>query len=159
MPSLRQEWSLTALEIGPIISAGFAGQLIGALLFGPLAERFGRIVVFNVAVVLMSLLSLGCASVHDPVGLAALRVVQGVGCGGASPVIASYINELAPTVTRGRYFSSFQFLMIAGFSLCAVISALVIPTFGWRAMFILASFPVLFVPLVLLTLPESPRWL
>jgi putative MFS transporter len=66
---------------------------------------------------------------------------------------------MAPTQSRGRYFSTFQFLMISGFSLCAIAAAVVIPTLGWRAMFIIGAFPVLVAPVVLLALPESPRWL
>ncbi|MEJ0022925.1 MAG: MFS transporter [Alphaproteobacteria bacterium] len=138
---------------------GFAGQLIGAIGFGPLAERFGRIRVFSAAVVIMSILSLACAAVDNEQHFLWLRFAQGIGFGGAAPVCASYINELAPTKTRGRYFSIFQFLMVSGFSLCAVASAIVIPTLGWRWMFIIAAFPVIFVPFILATLPESPRWL
>ena len=159
MPSLRQEWGLSAIEVGTIFSAGFAGQMIGALVFGPLAERFGRMPVLNVAVALMSLLSLACAMVHDPVIFAALRFGQGLGFGGATPACAAYVNEMAPTRSRGRYFSTFQFLMISGFSLCAITSAFVIPTLGWRAMFVIGAFPAVLVPLVMWTLPESPRWL
>ncbi|MBX3564164.1 MAG: MFS transporter [Sphingomonas sp.] len=159
MPSLRAEWGMSAGQVGMIFSAGFAGQMIGAILFGPLAERFGRMPVFNIAIVVMSLLSIACGLVHDPLLFATLRFLQGVGFGGAAPVIASYINEMAPTASRGRYFSTFQFLMISGFSLCAIASALVIPTLGWRMMFFIGAFPVLLTPFVLWTLPESPRWL
>jgi len=159
MPSMRHEWSLSALQVGWILSCGFAGQLLGALVFGPLAERFGRMRVLNIAVVLMSVLSLICATVTDPVLFAGLRFVQGIGFGGAAPICATYIHELAPTASRGRYFLSYQFLVVAGFSLCAGVSSLVIPTYGWRPMFVLGAFPALLTPLVLLTLPESPRWL
>lgn len=159
MPSMRSEWALTTLQVGPIISSGFAGQLVGAIVFGPLAERFGRLSVFSAAVVLMSVFSLVCATAHDPTLFAIVRFIEGIGFGGAAPVCASYVNELAPTATRGRYFSIFQFLMVSGFSGCAIVSAFVIPALGWRAMFVIGAFPALFAPLVLLTLPESPRWL
>jgi putative MFS transporter len=159
MPALRHEWHLTALQVGAILSCGFAGQLLGALSFGSLAERFGRLRVLVCAVVMMSILSLICSAVSDPFLFAALRFVQGIGFGGAAPVCATYIHELAPTISRGRYFLTYQFLVVAGFSLCAGVSSYVIPTFGWRPMFVLAAFPVLLCPLVILTLPESPRWL
>lgn len=159
MPSLRHEWGLPTMQVGAMISAGFTGQFIGALSFGPLAERFGRIPVFNGAVLLMSLLSVACAVAREPGLFTWLRFLQGVGFGGALPVCVSYVNELAPTATRGRYFSLFQFMMVCGFSLCGLASAVVIPAFGWRAMFVIGAFPALFSPFVLLTLPESPRWL
>ena len=159
MPSLRAEWSLTPLQIGTLISAGYAGQFFGSFVLGPAAERFGRMPVFNVSITLMCLLSVGCALAPDREVFLALRFFEGVAIGGALPVCISYVNELAPTKTRGRYFSVFQFIMVSGYSLASIASAYIIPEFGWRAMFYLGAAPVLLIPLVMLTLPESPRWL
>jgi MFS transporter, putative metabolite:H+ symporter len=159
MPSLREEWGLSPLQIGTIISAGYAGQFFGSFLLGPAAERFGRMPVFNVSIILMCVLSVGCALAPDREVFLALRFVEGVAIGGALPVCISYVNELAPTKTRGRYFSVFQFIMVSGYSLASIASAYIIPTFGWRAMFYVGAAPALLIPLVMLTLPESPRWL
>jgi putative MFS transporter len=159
MPSLREQWGLTPLQVGTIISSGFAGQFFGSLLLGPAAERFGRMPVFHVAIVAMCLLSIGCALAPDREVFLALRFLEGVAIGGALPVCISYVNELAPTKTRGRYFSLFQFIMVSGYSLASIASAYVIPTFGWRAMFYIGAGPILLIPLVMATLPESPRWL
>ena len=159
MPSLRMEWALTPLTVGTLISSGFAGQFFGSLLLGPAAERFGRMPMFHVAIVAMCALSIGCAFAPGREVFLALRFLEGVAIGGALPVCISYVNELAPTKTRGRYFSLFQFIMVSGYSLASIASAYVIPTFGWRAMFYLGAAPVLLTPLVMLMLPESPRWL
>lgn len=159
MPSLRQEWMLTPLQIGTIISAGFAGQFFGSLLLGPAAERFGRMPVFNISIVVMCLLSIACALAPGREVFLSLRFLEGVAIGGALPVCISYVNELAPTKTRGRYFSLFQFIMVSGYSLASIASAYIIPAFGWRAMFYVGAAPMLLIPLVMLMLPESPRWL
>jgi putative MFS transporter len=159
MPSLREQWALSPLQVGSIISAGFAGQFFGSALLGPAAERFGRMPIFNAAITVMCVLSIACAFAPTPDAFLALRFLEGVAIGGALPVCISYVNELAPTATRGRYFSVFQFIMVAGYSLASIASAYVIPTYGWRAMFYLGAAPILLVPLVMLTLPESPRWL
>ena len=159
MPSLRQEWAMSTLQVGTIISAGYAGQFFGSALLGPTAERFGRMPVFNISIVLMCILSVGCALAPDREIFLGLRFLEGVAIGGALPVCISYVNELAPTPTRGQYFSLFQFIMVSGYSLASIASAYVIPTFGWRAMFYLGAAPILLTPLVMLTLPESPRWL
>jgi putative MFS transporter len=159
LPSLREEWGLSPLQTGTLISAGYAGQFVGSLLLGPVAERLGRMPVFNVAIVVMCILSVGCALAPTREVFLALRFLEGVAIGGALPVCISYVNELAPTATRGRYFSLFQFVMVSGYSLASIASAYVIPAFGWRAMFYLGAAPVLLTPLVVLTLPESPRWL
>ena len=159
MPSLRMEWGLTLLQVGTIISSGFAGQFFGSLVFGPSAERFGRMPVFSVAIVLMCVLSIACAFAPDPNVFLALRFAEGVAIGGALPVCISYVNELAPTKTRGRYFSLFQFIMVLGYAVTPIASKYIIPAYGWRAMFYVGAAPILLIPLVMAMLPESPRWL
>ncbi len=156
---LKDEWHLDPLQMGGLMSSGFFGQLIGAIFVAPLAERFGRMPVFNLGIVAMCLMSLACAAGQDPHVFMGLRVAQGIALGAVLPVGMSYINELAPTASRGRYFSMSQFLMVAGFSLCAMAAAWVVPHLGWRWMFIIGAYPMLLVPFVLFTLPESPRWL
>jgi putative MFS transporter len=79
--------------------------------------------------------------------------------GGAMPVAITYVNELAPTKIRGRYFGMFQTLAISGFAIAAQSSPFVITHLGWRWMFGLGFLPIFLIPLVWLTLPESPRWL
>jgi putative MFS transporter len=159
MPSLREQWTLSPLNMGTIISAGYAGQFFGSSLLGPLAERFGRMPIFNVSIIVMCLLSIGCALAPTPEAFLVLRFLEGCAIGGALPVCISYVNELAPTETRGRYFSVFQFIMVSGYSLASIASAYIIPAYGWRAMFYLGAAPILLIPLVMATLPESPRWL
>lgn len=159
VPSLKQEWGLDTIAIGAMISAGYAGQFVGSLLLGPLAEKFGRMPIFYVAIAAMCMFTLGCALSHDPQLFLTLRFCAGFSLGGALPVCISYVNELAPTKTRGRYFSLFQFIMVSGYALVSITAPFIIPAHGWRTMFFIGAFPVLLIPLVMLTLPESPRWL
>lgn len=159
MPTLSQEWQLGPVLMGALMSSGYAGQLIGALVLGTLAERLGRKPVYTIAVGSMCLLSLACALAQTPLQMAILRFVQGLAIGGAVPVCASYINEIAPTATRGRFFSIFQFLMISGYGAAAVSSAMIVEAYGWRIMFVLGAAPLLILPVAWVLLPESPRWL
>lgn len=159
MPSLQKEWGLDSIAIGMLISAGYGGQVVGLLTLGPAAERIGRIPVFIGGILAMSVLSAACAFAQSKDLFMALRFLQGIALGGAIPACTSYVNELAPTASRGRYFSVFQFLLVSGYSLASLAAALVIPSHGWRMMFLLGAAPALLLPLVLLTLPESPRWL
>jgi len=115
--------------------------------------------VFLVAMALMCILAIGCAVAPDYSTLFALRLVQGIAIGGALPVSITYINELAPTKIRGRYFATFQFLCMAGYAAASISSAYVIPNFGWRWLFGIGAFPLVLLPLVMILLPESPRWL
>ncbi len=159
LPVLVKEWRLDPVAMGTLISAGYAGQLIGALTMGGLAERFGRLPVIAWAVTAMCLLGLICAICPNYETLLPARFLQGLAIGGALPVAVTYINELAPTATRGRYFGTFQFLCLSGYTAAAIASTFIVPHLGWRWMFGLGALPLLLLPVMLATLPESPRWL
>lgn len=159
MPYLSEEWGLDTFTTGWLLSSAAIGQFFGALGIGWLAERFGRKPVLCFTVMAMSLASLACAMSTGPHQLMALRFVQGLFMGGALPVAASYVNELAPVRTRGRFFSSYQFLMVAGFPVAALSAAVLAEDFGWRVLFVIGTVPLLLVPLLWFLFPESPRWL
>ncbi|MEJ1965479.1 MAG: MFS transporter [Gammaproteobacteria bacterium] len=158
LPSIAAEWQLTPLTSGWLISAGYGGQFLGAILFGAVAQKRGRLPVVRWLVIVMGVLAVACAAAGSYGQLVALRVVQGMAIGGALPAAISYVNEVAPTATRGKFFGTFQFLMLAGFGLASLMSAWIVPQFGWRVMFALGLIPLVFVPF-LYFLPESPRWL
>ena len=159
MPSMSAEWHLNPFIMGLLISSGYCGQFFGAIIFGAVAERRGRMPTFLVTMTLMSLLALATAFTPNYGVLLALRVAEGLMIGGALPISVTYINELAPTLTRGRYFAIFQVLCMAGYAASSVSSAYVIPHWGWRWLFGLGALPILLIPIAAITLPESPRWL
>lgn len=158
LPSIIGEWRLTPIMAGWLVSAGYGGAFIGAILFGALAERHGRLPIMRWLVIFMGLLAIACSLAPSLTALIAIRIAQGMAIGGALPVTISYVNEIAPTATRGRFFSTFQFLMLAGFGLASLTSVWIVPNFGWRPMYALGAIPLLFAPLLWI-LPESPRWL
>jgi putative MFS transporter len=159
MPALLREWDFGLVIAGSLISVGFAGQFLGAFAFGPFAERYGRLPMLTIILVLMSLLSILCALARDYQSLLVLRALQGLTIGGALPIAGTYISELAPASVRGRYFATFQIITMSGYTIAAMVGMYVIPAFGWRWMFALGAMPLLLVPIVALVLPESPRWL
>ena len=156
---IREEWALTTFTTGWLLASAAIGQFVGALSIGWLAERYGRKPVLCFVVIGMCLASFACAFAPGPYELMALRFVQGVFMGGALPVAASYVNEIAPVHTRGRFFSSYQFLMVAGFPAAAAGAALLAPLVGWRPLFMIGAIPIVFVPFFWFMFPESPRWL
>ena len=159
MPSMSAEWRLNPVIMGLLISAGYCGQFFGAIIFGAVAEKRGRMPTFVVTMTLMSLIALGTAWTPNYQTLLALRFFEGLMIGGALPISVTYINELAPTMTRGRYFAIFQWLCMSGYAASSVSAAYVIPHWGWRWLFGLGAIPILLIPLAAATLPESPRWL
>jgi putative MFS transporter len=158
LPVLISEWKLQPFQSGLLISAGYGAQFLGAIVFGSLAERYGRLPIMKMLVLVMSVLALACAMAGDYNQLIVLRALQGLAIGGALPVSICYINEIAPTPTRGRFFGTFQFLMTSGFGLAGLLGAWLIPVYGWRIMFANGAVPLLALPFTSI-LPESPRWL
>ncbi|WP_456856486.1 MFS transporter [Bradyrhizobium sp. USDA 4501] len=159
IPALIQEWHLKPAEIGFLLSSGFAGQLIGAPLFGILAERYGRIRVLNWTIVILSVFGFACAFAWSVWSLALFRFLQGWGIGGEIPVAATYVSEIAKSSRRGRFLSLYQLMLPVGFLAASVSSIFVVPHLGWHWMFIIGAVPALLTLILRRLVPESPRWL
>ncbi len=159
LPVLRTEWGLSPADIGPLISIGFVGQLIGALAFAWVAERYGRLRALAWSVAIFSVMSLVCAAADGYWSLLVARFLQGIGIGGEIPVAATYINEWSRAEKRGRFFLLYQMVFGVGLSLSQLISWWVVPHWGWRAMFLIGAAPAIIAALLRTLLPESPRWL
>jgi len=159
LPVLVRLWQITPAQIGWLIAIGYLGQFVGALVFGGLAERYGRVRSVAGATALMSAMSIACA-LSDGFGtLLTLRLIQGIGVGGEMPVAAVYISELSKARGRGRFFLLYQLIFPVGLMMTGQIGALLVPTLGWQVMFLIGGIPGLLVTVLLLRLPESPRWL
>ncbi|MBN3803259.1 MFS transporter [Paraburkholderia sp. Ac-20336] len=159
LPVLVSLWHLNHAQVGFLIAAGYAGQVIGALFFGWLAERAGRVPGISIAVALMSAMSIACAFAGNFPMLFALRFLQGIGVGGEVPIAAAYINELSQAKGRGRFFILYELIFPLGLLAAAQVGSFVVPTFGWRYMFLVGGIPGLLILLFMVRLPESPRWL
>ncbi|HUH86069.1 MAG TPA: MFS transporter, partial [Stellaceae bacterium] len=159
LPVLRPLWRLSDGEIGRLIAASYMGQVVGALVFSRLAERFGRIPCAAGAVALMSVMSFFCALSGDLSSLFLCRFVQGIGVGGEMPVAAAYIGELSRAEGRGRYFLLYEMIFPLGLMAAGQAGRWLVPALGWQIMFLLGGVPGLVIALLLLRLPESPRWL
>ena len=159
LPVLVRLWGMTPAEIGWLIAIGYLGQFAGALVFGALAERYGRVPSVAAATALMSAMSVACALSGNFATLLTLRLIQGIGVGGEMPVSAVYINELSKAGGRGRFFLLYQLIFPIGLMMTGQIGAVLVPTLGWQVMFLIGGIPGLVVTALLLRLPESPRWL
>jgi MFS transporter, putative metabolite:H+ symporter len=159
LPVLVRLWHITPAQIGWLIAIGYLGQFLGALVFGALAERYGRVRGVAGATALMSVMSIACALSGSFATLLTLRLVQGIGVGGEMPVAAVYINELSKARGRGRFFLLYELIFPIGLMMTGQLGALLVPTLGWQVMFLIGGIPGLVVTALLLRLPESPRWL
>ncbi len=159
LPVLVGVWHLTPAATGFLISAGYAGQLVGGILSGWLAERIGRRQTMQYTVAAFAILSLLCALSWNYSSLLVFRTLQGLGLGGEVPVAAVYINELAQARNRGRFFLFYEQAYSAGRLVAALLGVWVVVNLGWRYMFLIGGLPAIVVVFLRRNLPESPRWL
>ncbi|HYX91308.1 MAG TPA: MFS transporter, partial [Myxococcaceae bacterium] len=159
MPQLVSEWKLTPTHVGAIISAGYAGQLLGAVLFGWLAEKVGRLRVLLFTILLFVSMDIACLFAWGSASMMAFRFFQGIGTGGEVPVASAYINEFIGAHKRGRFFLLYEVIFPIGLMFAGMAGYFLVPIYGWRAMFVVGLIPsVLSIPLRWF-MPESPRWL
>ena len=123
LPVLVRLWGISAVQIGWLIAVGYLGQLAGALVFGALAERYGRVPSAAGATALMSVMSIACALAGNFPVLLLLRLIQGIGVGGEVPVAAVYINELSRARGRGRFFLLYEMIFPIGLMVTGQIGA------------------------------------
>ncbi len=159
LPALIPLWQLRPTEIGALISIGYAGQVIGGLLSGWLADKYGRVPVMVGNIVLFSLMSFACILAQNYATLFTLRFVQGIGLGGEVPIANTYVSEFAKSKGRGRFVLIQQLMFPIGLTTVGLVGIFVVPLLGWQWMFVLGGLPVLLALPMIRVLPESPRWL
>jgi putative MFS transporter len=159
MPQLTSEWNLAPWEVALIISAGYVGQLFGAVIFGALAEKFGRLKILLVTILLFVSMDITCLFAWSAMSMAAFRFLQGIGTGGEVPVASAYVNEFIGAEKRGRFFLLYEVIFPVGLMFAGMAGFFLVPIYGWKAMFVVGLVPsVLTIPLRWI-MPESPRWL
>lgn len=159
-PALAREWGLGKGALGPVFSAGLFGLMIGALLFGPLADRVGRKKIIIFATLAFGVGALATAFAGGLDALLALRFLTGLGLGGAMPNVVAMTSEFNPQRRR----ATMVMVMFCGFSVGAalggLLAAVLIPRFGWRAVFVVGGIaPLILAPVLTRWLPESVRFL
>jgi MFS transporter, putative metabolite:H+ symporter len=159
LPVLIREWHIAPQSIGGLISIANLGQALGALFFGWLAERIGRVPTARITIALYAVMSLACAFTSNYQELFWCRFIEGIGLGGEIPVASTYISEILRADRRGGSFLSYQIIFPVGLLGAGIAGAVVVPTLGWQWMFIIGAVPALISLVLRRYCPESPRWL
>ena len=141
------------------VSLTFLGMMLGSLGTGFLGDRFGRRFTYQANLAVFGLASLGAALAPNMSVLIACRFVMGLGLGAENVVGYSTLTEFVPPQKRGKLQGLMAVFVVSGLPVAGLIGLLLIPTFGWRAMFVLGGFGALGVWYARKSLPESPRWL
>jgi AAHS family 4-hydroxybenzoate transporter-like MFS transporter len=159
-PAIRAEWSLTPLQLAPVFGAGLFGLMIGAFVFGPLADRFGRKKVLLFCVSFFGLACLASATADSLWLLVILRFLTGLGIGGAMPNAVTLTSEYSPERHRLFIVTTMFCGFTVGSALGGLASAQLVGSYGWRSVLVLGGVaPLVLLPLMAWRLPESVRFL
>jgi MFS transporter, AAHS family, 4-hydroxybenzoate transporter len=159
-PFIADELGVKLADFGPIFSSALVGATIGAASFGPLADRFGRKTLLIVAVLLIGVFTVLTVFANSVPTLVAVRVLAGLGLGGATPCFIALTSEYTPARLRAALVT----LMWSAFPLGGLLGGLLnwylIPHAGWRAIFYLGGVaPLVLAVLLFFYLPESIKFL
>jgi MFS transporter, SP family, arabinose:H+ symporter len=159
--TIQTLWGLSDNLHGIAMASALYGTVLGSLVGGWPADRFGRKATLLWIGVLYLLGAAGSALAPNVWVFIAARVIGGLGIGISTVVAPMYISEIAPAQHRGRLAGMFQFNIVFGILVAFVSNALLagIGPNAWRWMLGVAAFPSLLYAVLCLGLPESPRWL
>lgn len=155
---ISSDFKVTVPTVVLAITVTLMMRPVGALIFGLLADRFGRRVPLMVDIIFYSVIELLTAFSPNFTIFLLLRALYGIGMGGEWGVGASLAMEALPTEARGLFSGILQQGYAFGYLIAAVVFALVYPTFGWRAMFIIGAIPAFLVLFIRTQVPESEVW-
>ncbi len=159
-PSILQEWGVSRASFGIVMSAAPIGLVLGALIAGPSSDRLGRKRVLVASVLVFGVFTLLTAYTRNPLEMAAMRLLTGLGLGAAMPNTTTLLSEYVPEKSRSLLIT----VMFTGFGVGSAAvgfaAAWLIPLYGWRSVLLMGgALPLVLVPLLLVWLPESARFM
>lgn len=159
-PAIAADWGIGMSAFAPVFSAGLFGLLVGSMLFGTLADRFGRRPLLLVSAAVFGVATLVTPFVHDPVALMWVRFVGGLGIGGVPSAAAALVGETVPARNRQSFVAWTLVGVPLGGFLGGIVGAWCIPRFGWQSVYFIGAGATAAVLLAcIVALPESARFL
>ncbi|MGA2809466.1 MAG: MFS transporter, partial [Terracidiphilus sp.] len=155
---VQREMHFSAATGGAMMSATLVSAAVGGLGFGWFADRFGRTKALTWSILIYSVSTAMCGLTHSAGQLLVCRVVLGLGMGGEWASGAALVAETWPARHRGKALALVQSSWAVGYALGAAVVALVMPHFGWRAVFFVGIAPALLSLYVQHNLHESGQW-
>jgi AAHS family benzoate transporter-like MFS transporter len=159
VPSIMKDMGVTAQNAGFMVSSALFGMMFGAIFLGTLADRIGRRWTIVICLALFSVFTAGAGLTHDPYVFSVMRFLAGLGIGGVMPNVVAQMTEYSPRKIRATMVT----LMFSGYAVGGMLAAILgkglIEQYGWQSVFLAACIPVLLIPFVLKSMPESMPFL
>jgi MFS transporter, AAHS family, 4-hydroxybenzoate transporter len=160
IPSVMAEWEVPRSAFAPVVSLGYVGMMIGGAAAGILGDRFGRRTALLGSMLVFGLMTVAAAVVDSVAPFGILRLLAGIGLGGAMPNAAALAAEYVPSRMRPIAITITIVCVPVGGTLAGVLGIQALPAMGWRTLFVVGGV----VPLVAAVamrwmLPESPQFL
>ena len=159
LPSIMKDLRVDPTRAGFMVSSALFGMVFGAIFLGTLADRIGRRKAIAICIALFSIFTAAAGLTRDPVTFSIVRFLAGLGIGGVMPNVVAHMTEYAPKKIRATLVT----LMFSGYAVGGIIAAILgkglIETYGWPSVFFAAGLPVLLIPFMLKSMPESMPFL
>ncbi|HVZ61647.1 MAG TPA: MFS transporter [Terriglobales bacterium] len=159
-PALINDWGIKSPALGPVFGAGNLGVLVGALVFSVVADKVGRRPVLIGATLFFSIATLWNARVTSVPELLIIRFFSGIGLGCIIPNATALVGEYSPKRLRVSAMATISVGFTLGAVMGGIISAILIPSYGWRSVFYFGgAVPLAIAAAMFLWLPESLQFL
>lgn len=160
IPSIMGEWSAPRSAFAPVVSLGYVGMMFGGALAGLAGDRIGRRTALLGSMVLFGVMTAAAAAAATPGQLAFLRLLAGVGLGGALPNATALAAEYVPARYRPVAVTLTIVCVPLGGTIAGLLGIRALPLFGWRTLFVIGGvIPIVAAVMFARLLPESPRYL
>ena len=143
---------------GSLASLTLVASAIGGVLFGVIADRFGRVRALVMSILIYSVFTAACGFAQTVRQLAVFRVFLGIGMGGEWASGAALVSETWPSEHRGKALGLMQSSWAIGYAVAAAVTAIVLPIWGWRAVFFVGILPALFTLWIRRDVAEPEIW-
>ena len=159
LPYILADWHITMVQGGLIVTAMLVGTSLGGYIFGPIADKYGRKRALVWCISFFALTTGLCGFAQDYIQLSILRLISGLGLGAEWAIGGTLLAEFYPAKQRGKANSWMQSGWPIGYAIALGFQALLVPVFGWRAMFFAGTSALLVAAYIQFFVPESPVWL
>jgi len=160
IPTLMREWGVPRTAFAPLVSLGYLGMMIGGAIAGVAGDRFGRRTALLGSMAVFGVMTLAAVTATAPAQLGWLRLLAGIGLGGAMPNAAALVAEFVPLRQRPIAVTVTIVCVPLGATIAGLLGIRLLPVVGWRMLFLAGGVvPLVAAAILWWLLPESPRFL